>query len=220
MIFVKICGIQSLSDAMQSLDNGASAVGFLVGITHRAEDQISASAAAGIVRALPREASAVLVTHLQDSARVADLARDIGVGTIQLHDEMEITGIEALRVAIPGIAIVKAVHVEGADSFARARHYAPYVDALLLDSRTADRLGGTGKTHDWAISAEMVRMFAPMPVYLAGGLTPANVGDAIRRVNPAGVDVNSGVEDEFGGKSAEKVKRFVAEAREACAALV
>ena len=86
-------------------------------------------------------------------------------------------------------------------------------DALLLDTRTADRLGGTGRTHDWSVSARIVAAAAPVPVYLAGGLRPENVVEAVERVRPAGVDANSGVEDANGRKDLERMRAFVGRAR-------
>ncbi len=106
------------------------------------------------------------------------------------------------------------MHVTGEDALGRALDYAAAdADALVLDSRTADRLGGTGQTHDWSVSARIVAAVSPVPVYLAGGLRPENVGEAIARVRPAGVDVNSGVEDAKGRKDMAKMRAFVVRAR-------
>jgi phosphoribosylanthranilate isomerase len=99
--------------------------------------------------------------------------------------------------------------VTGDDALDRALGCAPDADALVLDSRTADRLGGTGRTHDWSVSARIVSAVAPRPVYLAGGLRPENVAEAVARVRPAGVDVNSGVEDASGRKDMAKMRAFV-----------
>jgi phosphoribosylanthranilate isomerase len=214
MAFVKICGIQSLEEAGAALGCGATALGFLVGLTHRAEDGIDAATARGIVRRLPAGAEAVLVTHLRDPGRVADLAASVNARTIQVHDGMAVPGLRRLRaLAPPGARLLKAVHVTGEDALGHALDYAGVADALVLDSRTADRLGGTGLTHDWAISARVVAAVAPLPVYLAGGLRPGNVAEAVARVRPAGVDVNSGVEDESGRKDPAKMREFVARAR-------
>jgi phosphoribosylanthranilate isomerase len=103
----------------------------------------------------------------------------------------------------------------GDPALVRARAYAEVADAILLDSRTADRLGGTGRTHDWAVSARIVAALVPLPAYLAGGLTPGNVAAAIARVRPAGVDVNSGVEDAAGRKDPARLRAFIAAARSA-----
>ncbi|MGY1935226.1 MULTISPECIES: phosphoribosylanthranilate isomerase [Nocardia] len=102
----------------------------------------------------------------------------------------------------------------GPEAVDSARAVAPYCDAVLLDSRTADRLGGTGQAHDWSVSATIVRAMAECgrPVVLAGGLTPGTVA-AIRRVHPYAVDVNSGVETLDGDKDPAACAAFVAAAR-------
>ena len=213
MAFVKVCGIRTWEEADAALDCGATALGFLVGLTHRAEDEIDAATGHGIVRRLPAHAEAVLVTHLLDPERVAALAASVGARTIQVHGEMAIPGLRRLRALAPSARLLKAVHVTGEDALGRTLDYAADADALVLDSRTADRLGGTGLTHDWSVSARIVNAVAPLPVYLAGGLRPENVAEAIARVRPAGVDVNSGVEDATGRKDAAKMRAFVARAR-------
>ena len=213
MAFVKMCGIQSFEEGRAALDCGATALGFLVGLTHRAEDGIGEAAARAIVGRLPAGAEAVLVTHLLDPERVAGLAASIGARTIQVHDAMTIPDLRRLRaLAPPGTRLLKAVHVTGEDAVARALGYAGVADALVLDSRTADRLGGTGQTHDWSVSARIVDAVAPLPIILAGGLRPENVAEAIARVRPAGVDVNSGVEDTSGRKDTRKMREFVSRA--------
>ncbi len=212
MAFVKICGIQSFEEASAALDCGATALGFLVGLTHRAEDGIAEAAARGIVRRLPAGAEAVLVTHLRDPERVAALAASIGARTMQVHDDMTIPDLRRLRALAPGARLLKAVHVTGEDALGRALACAADADALVLDSRTADRLGGTGRTHDWSVSARIVAAVAPLPVYLAGGLRPENVAEAIARVRPTGADVNSGVEDKIGRKDPARMRAFVASA--------
>jgi phosphoribosylanthranilate isomerase len=212
MVFVKVCGIRTREEADAALDCGATALGFLVGLTHRAEDEIDEAQARGIVRRLPAGAEAVLVTHLLDPVQVAGLAASIGARTVQVHGDMAVADLRRLRALAPGARLLKALHVTGKDAIGRALDYAADVDALVLDSRTADRLGGTGQTHDWSVSARIVAAVAPLPVYLAGGLRPENVAEAVARVRPAGVDVNSGVEDASGRKDAAKMRAFVARA--------
>ena len=129
---------------------------------------------------------------------------------------MAIPDLRRLRALAPGGArLLKAVHVTGEDALGRALDYAADADALVLDTRTADRLGGTGQTHDWSVSARIVAAVSPVPVYLAGGLRPENVVEAILRVRPAGVDVNSGVEDAGGRKDMPKMRAFADRARAA-----
>jgi phosphoribosylanthranilate isomerase len=212
MSFVKICGIQTYEEARAALDCGATALGYLVGLTHRAEDRIEAAVAADIVRRLSAGAETVLVTHLLDPFAVADLGILLAARTIQVHDDMTIPDLQRLRTLAPGTRLLKAVHVTGEAALDQALAYAAGADALVLDSRTADRLGGTGLTHDWSISRRIVAAVAPVPVYLAGGLCPENVVQAIEQVHPAGVDVNSGVEDAKGRKDAVRMRDFVARA--------
>src|SRR3712207_9374460 len=125
---------------------------------------------------------------------------------------MAVADLRRLRaLAPPGARLLKAVHVTGDNALGHALSYAAHADALVLDTRTADRLGGTGKTHDWSISARIVDAVAPHPVYLAGGLRPENVAEAVARVRPAGVDVNSGVEDAEGSKDERRMSEFRSE---------
>jgi phosphoribosylanthranilate isomerase len=213
MVFVKVCGIRTWDETSAALGCGATALGFLVGLTHRAEDETGEAEARAIVRRLPAHAEPVLVTHLPDPERVAELAASVGARAIQVHGEMAVADLRRLRALVPGARLLKAVHVTGDDALRRALSYAAHADALVLDSRTADRLGGTGQTHDWSISARIVDAVAPLPVYLAGGLRPENVAEAVARVRPAGVDVNSGVEDANGWKDLERMRAFVDRAR-------
>jgi phosphoribosylanthranilate isomerase len=150
-----------------------------------------------------------LVTHRSAPDEVGRLCRVVRPSVLQLHGEFAPQAVPALRAQFPAIRIIKAVHVESEAAFERARHVAPHVDAILLDSRTATRLGGTGLVHDWSISRRIRDALPATPVVLAGGLTPANVAGAIERVRPYAVDVNSGVSVRRGQKSRELVARFI-----------
>jgi len=209
MPFVKVCGIQNYAEAKAALDCGATALGFLVGITHLAEDKIDERSARQIVSKVPKGVNTVLVTHLLDVEKISELAQFVGTSIIQVHDEVPASQIKTLRSLAPGKILLKAVHVTGSGAIGQACSYAELVDGLLLDSRTKERLGGTGKTHDWSISRRVVAAASPTPVYLAGGLNPENVEQAIAQVKPAGVDVNSGVEDNLGRKDQAKMERFI-----------
>lgn len=213
--FLKICGLRTEHEARAAAVAGATALGVLVGLTHRAEDEASEMEARRLVSALGQRARLVLVTHLLDPAAIAALARRIGVSTIQVHGDVSPDGLRALRGLTPDACLIKAIHVTGRDAVARAEAFASLAHALLLDSRSADRLGGTGRTHDWAISRRIVDAVAPVPVILAGGLTPDNVASAIEQVRPAGVDVNSGVEDPGGAKDPDRMRAFIAAAQSA-----
>jgi phosphoribosylanthranilate isomerase len=213
---VKICGTTSLADAELALAAGADALGFLIGLAYPSDDELEPAAARAIVAALPATAAAVLVTHRDDPGWIARTAREVGCRTLQVHGDLAAGRLAELRALAPGATIVKTIHVTGPAALDAAREAARFADALLLDTRNAARLGGTGVTHDWSVSAEIVRA-VPCPVLLAGGLTPDNVGVAIATVRPAGVDVNSGVEDARGHKDPQRLRAFVERARSALA---
>jgi phosphoribosylanthranilate isomerase len=213
---IKICGIRHQDDAKVALDAGADALGFLVGIAHLAEDKIRNEEAKAIIESLPPLVSPVAVTHLTDVQKIIDLIMYLGVNTVQIHDYIEPKEVKTIRENLPGVKIITGVHVEGEDAIEMAKYFEPYAHAILLDSRTTDRLGGTGITHDWNISARLVKSIS-IPVILAGGLTPGNVLEAVYKVKPYGVDVNSGVEDIKGYKNFSKVQLFIGEARRAAA---
>ncbi|WP_321935237.1 phosphoribosylanthranilate isomerase [Paraburkholderia sp. J8-2] len=210
--FIKVCGIQSVDEALGATRAGANTIGLLMGITHVAEDKITPATGREIVRALPRSIRTVMVTHLLDVDEIAAVASSTGVSAIQIHDELPVEGIAALRTRMPAIKLIKAVHVQGEDAIAHARTLSGFADMLILDSRTKDRLGGTGLTHDWNLSRQIVAS-VDVPVILAGGLTPDNVESAIRHVNPAGIDANSGLEHPDGSKDFQKIERFAAAGR-------
>jgi phosphoribosylanthranilate isomerase len=204
---IKVCGIQNPGEALGCAAAGANTIGMLVGLTHTAEDGITPEAAREIVSALPSGIRAVMVTHLADPGEIARIADLTGASTIQLHGDTQIPGIKRLRALVPGVKLIKAVHVTGEESVAQAVEYAEQADMLVLDSRSEDRLGGTGKTHDWSISRRIVSA-VKVPVILAGGLNPENVAEAIETVRPAGIDANSGLEHPDGSKDFDKVKKF------------
>lgn len=212
--YIKICGIQTQDEALLCSNAGCTAVGFLLALTHKAEDKTTPEVAREIINKLPAEVEKVMVTHSPDACEIARIANFTGVSAVQLHGDMPEKEIGRVKALLPGLPLIKAIHIEDDRDtvLSYARQMSRLVDRLLLDSRTVDRLGGTGKTHDWLISKEVVRQMA-IPVILAGGLTPGNVSQAIEQVNPFGVDVNSGVENQNGYKDALKIKTFVALAR-------
>ena len=211
---IKICGIRNLTDASIAIKAGANAVGFLVGITHIAEDKIDEKDAQEIIRWIPPFISSVMVTHLTDKNEIMDLATKLNVSAIQIHDYISPNDVACIRNKMKFCKIIKAVHVLSEhESIKMAREFEIVCDALLLDSRTQDRIGGTGLVHDWNISKKIIST-SKIPVILAGGLSDLNVYEAVKKTVPYGVDVNSGVEID-GWKNYEKVKKFITEATQA-----
>jgi phosphoribosylanthranilate isomerase len=215
----KLCGIRSVRDLELAVAAGADALGFISGTTHLSEDALSGPRAAELATLVPPYVSKVLVTHLQTPDAILALADEIGADTIQIHGLVSFETVRDVYASTHGQTVTKAIHVTGPAAVAEARRFASVCDAIHLDSRTNDRLGGTGQTHDWSISAEIVRLLGTdgRRCVLSGGLSPDNVRQAIAAVRPFAVDVNSGVENASGDKDATLVTRFVANARSALA---
>ena len=213
MVRVKICGVRSLADAHVAVESGAHAIGLLVGQVHESPDFITPRTAREICHGLGPFVVPVLVTHLADPDAIVELVQQIPAWAVQVHSELPVDSLASLRSRLFPRRILGKVSVDGEAAIERARSISSVVDALLLDScdRATNRVGGTGLVHDWNVSSRIVRE-STVPVILAGGLTPANVAEAIAVVRPWGVDVNTGVKGEGGHKSANRCRQFVAAA--------
>lgn len=192
---VKICCIQSAAEAWLAIQYGASALG-LVSEMPSGPGVISEEAIAEIAAVAPPGVATFLLTSKLDADSIIAQQRRCRVNTLQLVDRLERGSYQDLRSALPGVKIVQVIHVTGEESVADAGAVAPHVDAILLDSGnpalTVKELGGTGRVHDWRLSKK-IRERIPIPLYLAGGLKPENVGEAIHQVGPFGLDICNGV---------------------------
>ena len=208
---VKVCCIGSVEEARTAIEAGASALG-LVSHMPSGPGVISEDLIAEIAARVPPPVATFLLTSLQDADAIVAQQRRCRTNTIQLCDSLPEAGYAVLRRALPGIALVQVIHVRDEGAFDEARAAAPHVDALLLDSGNPSlqvkELGGTGRVHDWAVSRR-IRDEAGVPVFLAGGLRPDNVADAVRRVAPFGLDLCSGVRTD-GRLDADRLRRFFA----------
>ncbi len=191
--FIKVCGIRSVEEAAGAVDAGATAIGVLVGVAESVPDRVTPDVGKKIAASVPGGVTTVMVTHLTDPEEVADIAGYMKVRAVQVHGDMDVRGLRTLRPLLPGVLIIKTIHVTGDEAAFRAREYAAAADMLLLDTAAGGKIGGTGVTHDWSVSAEIVES-SRVPVILAGGLNPENVAAAIEQVKPDGVDANSGLE--------------------------
>ncbi len=211
---IKICCISSIEEAQLATAAGVDALG-LVGAMPSGPGPIDDDLIRDIVRTVPPPVATFLLTSRTDATDIADHVRYCGVNTVQIVNHIEPTVLESLAKMTPQVRRVQVIHVEGESALDLIDDYAAFADAFLLDSGRPSaaiaELGGTGRTHDWKISTEFVRR-SPKPVFLAGGLKPNNVTDAIRAVRPFGVDVCSGLRTN-GALDAEKVAAFAKEIR-------
>ena len=195
-----------------AIEAGASAVG-LVSAMPSGPGPIPEQLIAKIAATIPPGVSSFLLTCLQDAASIIDQQRRLRVNTIQICDRLAEGSYQDLRESLPGVSLVQVVHVTGPEAVEEAMTVAPHVDAILLDSGNQSlavkELGGTGRTHDWTLSRK-IREAIEAPLFLAGGLNPANVAAAIREVQPFGIDVCSGLRTN-GHLDREKLNQFFTE---------
>ncbi|SDU14815.1 phosphoribosylanthranilate isomerase [Verrucomicrobium sp. GAS474] len=210
MTRIKICGITRVEDAFSAIRWGADSIGFLVGQRHASPDFLTAEAAGSIIAKLPPLVNTVLVTHLLTADEVLDTLEMTGADTVQLHGEITPAEIIRLREWRPRLKIIKSFHVVDEACVEYGLPYVAFVDAFVLDSLNAEtnQIGGTGLVHDWEISSRIKARY-PIPIILAGGLTPENVADGIAAVRPYGVDVNTGLKNASGFKDHAKIHSFV-----------
>jgi len=208
MTKVKICGITSLEDAVMSVELGADILGFNFFV--KSPRYIAPKLAEGTITKLPTGVIAVGVFVNESIDTVSGIASETGIDLIQLHGDETPAFVKNLRDST-GLQVIKAFRVSDQFNAAEVQNYE--VDAILLDSYSASERGGTGEKFDWNVAAQ-VRELIPK-LYLAGGLNPQNVGEAIRSVRPFALDACSGLESSKGIKDRRKVEAFIRNVREA-----
>lgn len=204
MPFVKICCIASRAEAQLAADVGADAIGL---VSHMPSgpgviaDEAIADIAAFAGAQLPPRIRTYLLTSRQTAAGIAAQHAVCRTTTLQLVDDVRPQELQMLRRLLPLVELVQVIHVVDEDSVRQALALARLVDQLLLDSGNqklpVKELGGTGRRHDWSLSARIVAQ-AGIPVLLAGGLNPANARAALDTVRPHGLDICSGVRSNTG----------------------
>lgn len=203
---VKLCGITRATDRDAAVRAGADAVGVISDVPVETPREVTPTRAGDLLADLEPFVTGVLVTMPESVQGAVRLVDRVEPEAIQIHAGLDPEQIGALRERV-AVDVVAAV-----DSTGPVEAYAGVADAVLVDSTDGEGGGGTGETHDWAQTAAHVDTLST-PVILAGGLTPANVGDAIEQVGPYGVDTASGVEREGGVKDHDSMAAFVATAR-------
>ncbi|GBC71762.1 N-(5'-phosphoribosyl)anthranilate isomerase [Candidatus Calditenuaceae archaeon HR02] len=197
---VKICGIRRVEDLRAAVEEGADAVGMVVGFPLSPRN-LNLSEAVEVRRRVPVFVDAVLVLRADSPEGFRELVEELEPDAIQLYGQLHLA--EARDLA-PGCRLIKPVKA-GTDP----NNFDPsQADAVLLDSHSENLPGGTGKTHDWG-AARRFREQISLPLILAGGLNPSNVFEAVKIVQPYAVDVSSGVESAPGVKNRELIRAFI-----------
>jgi phosphoribosylanthranilate isomerase len=217
---IQVAGITDEQEARLLIDCGVDFLGFPLNVPVHREDAAEADVAR-IFESIGLPDRVVLITYLDCSESISALCGRTGARIVQLHGNIKPDELARLRMAEPGLQIIKSIIIGEPgrhDARSDVAAMAGYVNAFITDTFDAatGARGATGRTHDWRQSRAVVEC-SPHPVILAGGLTPGNVRRAIREVRPSGVDVHTGVEDETGRKDPDLVRAFVSEARDAFA---
>jgi phosphoribosylanthranilate isomerase len=212
MTWVKICGTTNLADAQSAIAAGADALGFVFAPSPR---QVTQAAAAGIIDALPANVRKIGVVVNESPENLSKLAETVGLTGVQLHGDEPSDQLWAYRSALGPRMIIKTLQASAL--LAEGDHYlysylrvSEFFDAVLVDAGSPAQRGGAGMPFDWnAVMPLVSRIKETMPVIVAGGLSPENVADAVRRFTPWGVDVASGVESAAGKKDESKLRTFI-----------
>jgi len=213
---IKICCIASLKEAQLAIQAGADVIGFVCA-KPTSSRTIDKQIVASIIPQIPPQIETFVLSSELTASNIAKDVQLTGASTVQILSHISLIESKRLSELIPDTKRVQVIHVESEDSLELIDKYSPYVDTFLLDSGKPNlnipEYGGTGRTHDWSISAKFVRK-SPHPVFLAGGLTAENVEEAIQLVQPLGVDVCSGVRTNS-RLDLDKLKLFIAAVRRA-----
>lgn len=220
MTWVKICGNTSLPDAQLAVELGADALGFVFAESKR---RVTPAHVSTITPHLPKGIERVGVFYSRDAAEIASMVEQAGLTAAQLHGGLDLRLLQQLRQRLGNqFNLIQTLHwVVGTDSAHRLKEEldqiagSNLVDRVLVDSRVGAAGGGTGVAFDWKAARSVFRGVAPhLRIIAAGGLRPDNVAEAIRELEPWGVDVASGVEAAPGEKDPERLRAFLQTAKQ------
>lgn len=197
---VKICGITQPQQGKAIATLGATALGFICVPT--SPRYVTTAQILAVVEQLPEKIDKIGVFANTTTEEITQTVVDSKLTGVQLHGDESPEFAMKLRQSLPNVEIIKALRISSFEDIDSSAAYSVCVDTLLLDAYHPQQLGGTGKTLDW----DMLKQFSPScPWFLAGGLTPDNILDALSQVNPGGIDLSSGVERAPGDKDLDKV---------------
>jgi phosphoribosylanthranilate isomerase len=206
--------MSSTEDVQLAVKYGADALGFVSAMPSGA-GIIDETLIPVLAAEVPPGIDTFLLTSLFNADDIISQIKRCRTNTVQLVDNVDTNVYERIRMELPHIKIVQVIHVIGENSLKEAESISPYVDALLLDSGNPNlqikELGGTGRIHDWSIS-KLICENVNKPVFLAGGLNPDNIEEAVQTVHPYGVDVCTGLRSNS-FLNEDKLKSFISKIR-------
>ncbi len=214
---IQVAGIIDKKEAAMLMQAGVNYLGFPLRLTVNKED-LTEEEAIEVIKIIRTPHTPVLITYLSEANEIIKFCEKLNANVVQLHGKISKEELEKIKLKRPALQIIKSL-VVASDNYSELESMvhtlSPWVDAFITDTfdPSTGAEGATGKTHDWSISKKLVEI-SSKPVIIAGGLTPNNVKKAIKEINPAGVDVHTGVENKTGRKDLGLVKQFVAEANE------
>ncbi|HPN37881.1 MAG TPA: phosphoribosylanthranilate isomerase [Melioribacteraceae bacterium] len=215
---IQVAGIIDLEEAELFIKEGVDYLGFPLRLPVNKED-LSEDEAAKIIQQIPAPHKGVLITYLDNANEIIEFVNKLNVNVIQLHGKISKEELIKTKALKPDLEIIKSLVIGEYDQeelFTIVNEHSNWIDAYITDTYDpgTGASGATGKTHDWNISKNIIKI-SPKPVILAGGLNANNVKEAILTVKPAGVDVHTGIENKSGRKDPMLLKKFVQNAREA-----
>jgi len=210
---IQMAGIRNKEDALMCVECGVNIIGLLVGQAHTSDDFISKEKAKEIKQALPNGILTTLITHLENAEDIIEIAKFIDVDYIQIHSYMEESEVAKIKEELPNKKLLRLIHIDENGKILNDINKIKYVDFYFTDSINikTNQVGGTGLIHNIETDKKLVETLNK-PVFIAGGLTPENVANAVKFCKPYGVDVNSGCRAKDGSRDKVKVKKFVEQA--------
>jgi phosphoribosylanthranilate isomerase len=207
---IQMAGIRNKEDALMCVDCGVDIIGLLVGQAHTSDDFITKEQAREIKLSLPKNIKTTLITHLEKASEIIEIADFIDVDYIQLHSHLPESEVEIIHKALPNKKLLRLIHIDSDGTILNDINQIKFVDFYFTDSinTKTNQVGGTGLVHNINTDKDLVNKL-DKPVFIAGGLNPANVAEAVRFCKPYGVDVNSGCRAVDGSRDRQKVIDFV-----------
>ncbi len=204
---MKICGITREEDLAVAAAAEADAVGFVVGVPSSPRN-LSIEKAEALMKHKPIFLKSVVVAPADDVSMLVKIYENLKPDAVQVHGKNTVD-FSVVREKMPNVRLIKTVYANSTSAVNEAVKASGFFDAVLLDSFSQGKFGGTGVVHNWEFSRRIRQKIEPRPLILAGGLTPENVQGAVRFVQPYAVDVSSGVELCPGIKDQHKVYKFI-----------